>query len=133
MAAALFQLNGALKMSERLTREQALNSVTEWPKSSFAAPIVSGLYGWHWSRLASGTLTLESTAGDVAITLSDWKGRGSQQLADVSRERDVLAEALRNVVTATGAIDGESLHSGPDLIIGADAAIEWIKEVKRVL
>lgn len=128
-------------MTVRLTREQALNTLTgnhaEWPKSKFATPLVSGIYGWHWARCESGTVLLESTSGEPAITLSDWvedrKTRRSQQLADVSRERDVLAEALRNVVTATGAIDGKNLHSGPDLIIGADAAIEWIKEVKKVI
>jgi len=125
-------------MSVRLTREQALNTLTEnhdeWPKTY---PLVSGIYGWHWARCESGTVLLESTTGEPAITLSDWvearKVRRSQQLADISRERDVLAEALRKVVTATGAIDGKSLHCGVDLVIGADAAIEWIKEVKRVL
>lgn len=56
-----------------------------------------------------------------------------QQLADVSRERDVLAEKLREVCAATGVIDGTRLGTGVDVLIGGDCAIEWIKSAKRVL
>ena len=125
-------------MTMRLTREQALNSVTEnlaeWPK---VRPEVSSTYGWHWTRCASGTVLLEPTSGAAPLTMSDWaesrKVRRFQQLADVSRERDVLAEALRQVISATGTIDAERLYAGADLVIASDIAIEWIDSAKRVL
>lgn len=56
-----------------------------------------------------------------------------EQLAHVTRERDVLHEALRCVCDATGVVSSDNLVTGTCAIVGADLAIEWIESAKRVL
>lgn len=75
-------------------------------------------------------------AGKMTRALSDANRERvtlAQQLADVTRERDMLHDALRRVCDSTGVVSSDNMVAGPCAIVGADLAIEWIESAKRVL